>query len=331
MVPAWLAAPLVPKEFAMPEPLGFALRQRIYALWQHHVPAAAIAAQLRLCPRTVRHLCQAFRRRGPAALLPAYPAPRPPALSPALQQALLLHAEHPSWGAPFLLLRLRQLQPRLSAWPSPRTLQRWFRRLGQPPAPPGRKPAARLSPARQPHDVWQIDAVDQLRLATGQQVSWLRCVDELTGAVLGTTVFPPGAVRPGAGDRGQSGPAAALAPLGAAPGAARRQRLPVGQLERPADPFALWLVGLGIDLHWNDPGRPQQNPKVERAQGTGQRWGEPGRCRDAAELQANLDIADRIHREDYPTPGGAAVWSCSRACGTRAGGTRLRGKSGRGA
>ena len=28
-------------------------------------------------------------------------------------------------------------------------------------------------------------------------------------------------------------------------------------------PFALWLIGLGITLHWNDPCCPQQNPKIE--------------------------------------------------------------------
>jgi hypothetical protein len=69
-------------------------------------------------------------------------------------------------------------------------------------------------------------------------------------------------------------------------------------------PFALWLVGLGVRLHWNDPCCPQQNPKIERSQGTGKRWGEPGRCHSVAELQANLDEADRIQREDYPTLAG---------------------------
>jgi hypothetical protein len=69
-------------------------------------------------------------------------------------------------------------------------------------------------------------------------------------------------------------------------------------------PFALWLVGLGIELFWNDPCCPQQNPKIERSQGTGKRWGEPGRCHSVAQLQANLDEADRMQREEYPTPAG---------------------------
>jgi hypothetical protein len=74
-------------------------------------------------------------------------------------------------------------------------------------------------------------------------------------------------------------------------------------------PLALWLVGLGVRVHWNDPGCPQQNPKVERSQGTGKRWAEPGRCGGVAELQANLDEADRIQREEYPTPAGPSRWA----------------------
>src|ERR1700730_4817831 len=71
-------------------------------------------------------------------------------------------------------------------------------------------------------------------------------------------------------------------------------------------PFALWLVGLGVLLHFNDPCCPQQNPKVERSQGTGKRWAEPGQCRSVAELQTRLDEADRLQREEYPTPGGGS-------------------------
>jgi hypothetical protein len=70
--------------------------------------------------------------------------------------------------------------------------------------------------------------------------------------------------------------------------------------------FALWVVGLGVRWHWNDPHCPQQNPKIERAQGTGQRWAEPGTCRSVAELQARLDEADRLQREAYVTPAGAS-------------------------
>jgi hypothetical protein len=70
--------------------------------------------------------------------------------------------------------------------------------------------------------------------------------------------------------------------------------------------FALWVVGLGVQWHWNAPRCPQQNPKIERSQGTGKRWAEPSRCRSVAELQQRLDEADRLHREAYPTRAGGS-------------------------
>jgi hypothetical protein len=68
--------------------------------------------------------------------------------------------------------------------------------------------------------------------------------------------------------------------------------------------LALWLIGLGLDVYWNDPRCPQQNGKVERSQGTGKRWAEPGRCQTVAELQTHLDEVDRIQRACYPAVGG---------------------------
>lgn len=70
--------------------------------------------------------------------------------------------------------------------------------------------------------------------------------------------------------------------------------------------FALWVLGLGVRWHWNAPRSPQQNPKIERSQGTGKRWAEPGCCRSVAELQQRLDEADSLQREAYPTPAGGS-------------------------
>ena len=65
--------------------------------------------------------------------------------------------------------------------------------------------------------------------------------------------------------------------------------------------LALWLIGLGVDVLWNDARRPQQNGVVERSQGTGKQWAEPGTCSDAAELQSRIDIMDNIQRDEYPS------------------------------
>jgi hypothetical protein len=65
-------------------------------------------------------------------------------------------------------------------------------------------------------------------------------------------------------------------------------------------PLALWLIGLGIEMVWNLPRRPQDNGLVERGQQTTQRWGEPWSCRDPAQLQTHLDAAVVVQRRHYP-------------------------------
>jgi hypothetical protein len=65
--------------------------------------------------------------------------------------------------------------------------------------------------------------------------------------------------------------------------------------------FALWLVGLGVELWLSPVGQKQLQGVVEKSQDTGQRWAEPGSCRSVAELQAHLDAMDRIQREEYPS------------------------------
>ncbi|QEH38390.1 Integrase core domain protein [Aquisphaera giovannonii] len=68
--------------------------------------------------------------------------------------------------------------------------------------------------------------------------------------------------------------------------------------------LALWLFGLGVEVIWNPPRRPQDNGVIERSQGTGKRWAETATCADAAELQRRIDEMDRIQREVYPCIGG---------------------------
>ena len=73
------------------------------------------------------------------------------------------------------------------------------------------------------------------------------------------------------------------------PWGSRVEHLPTG--------LALWLVGLGVSVLFNPPRTPQDNGVVERSNGTGQRWAEVRKCRQAAERQEKIDFADRIQRE----------------------------------
>jgi hypothetical protein len=268
----------------MPAPVPLPLRRRILEYQQRGLSPAAIARRLNVAERTVRALCLRFRTHGAAAVGPCYRAPAPPAPSQAIQQALLLHAQHPTWGAPYLLLQLRAQHPNLADLPSARTLQRWFARNKQPPAPAGRKPTMPYTLARQPHEVWEMDAVEQLPIQSGQQVSWLRWVDELTGAVLGTEVFPPCHLRPGSLDRGAAGIAAAIWPLGFAPVPARRQRRTLGKLQRPADIVCFVGGRYGRTLALESTTMPAAEPQDRALAGDRQALGGAGHLPDAGRV-----------------------------------------------
>jgi helix-turn-helix protein len=202
----------------MPAPIPVPVRQKIVERAAVGEPVAALAAALGLAPRTVRHLVRRARLRGPDGVAPDY---HPPAVCPHAKPAdwhaavCRLRRDHPTWGAGYILVVLRERHPD-RAWPSERTAQRWLKTADLAPAPPGRHPRPDPARATRPHDVWQVDAADCLPLATGEQVCWLRVVDEFTGAALRTRVFPPAPVVPGRGGAGPGRAAPGLRPVGPA-------------------------------------------------------------------------------------------------------------------
>jgi hypothetical protein len=72
--------------------------------------------------------------------------------------------------------------------------------------------------------------------------------------------------------------------------------------------LALWLIGLNVEVVWNDPCRPQQNGVVERSQGTGKRWAEPWACTTVEQAQQRLNEDDQLQRERYPHFKGLSRW-----------------------
>jgi len=214
----------------MPRVIPVAVRQLLWERHRHGEPTAALAAAYGVSPRAARALCRRLRLGGPGALRPRYHAPpAPPHARPAACRAdlLQLRREHPTWGAAWLLTVLRQRSPD-RPWPAPRTAQRWLKAAGLSPAPRGRRPASNASRAARPHEVWQMDGAECIRLADGEQVCWLRIVDELTGAALQTTIFPPAPSLSGRCAAGPGGLAPGLPPLGPAGPDSRGQRRAVG-------------------------------------------------------------------------------------------------------
>jgi hypothetical protein len=70
--------------------------------------------------------------------------------------------------------------------------------------------------------------------------------------------------------------------------------------------LALWLIGLGVEVIWNPPAQPRENPKVERCHGVVDSWAEPYACSGPAQLKNHLDWVCRTQCHDYPSIHGAS-------------------------
>lgn len=290
----------------MPRSISLPVRQVIRKRFQQDHTPAAIAQQLGISPRTVRHLLQRFAE-DEGKLTPDYehcgrpPKQQPP---PVITAALTLRQQHPTWGAGLIRVMLQNSRKyRPQQIPCQRTFERWLARLGEAPAPPGRRPDTQQDRAARSHEVWQVDAADQMRLGSGCQASWLRAVDECSGAVLGTVVFSEG-------NWGQVPPAETQRVMRdwfrqwGMPARLRVDNgIPWGSWSDLPPDLALWVLGLGVGMIWNSPRQPQENGVVERSQGTGKRWAEPKACDSAEELQQRINQMDAIQRESYPVHG----------------------------
>lgn len=177
-------------------------REQLIALKKQGFSLCAISEQLHLSYGTVSKLSARLRRKGNLQVAYSNCGPKQPTSdAQVISDALRLRTDHPQWGAPFIRVKLLEAHPP-GHIPGIRTLQRWFRkqgltklrqRTGQP----------SIGKAKAPHNIWQVDAKENLSLADGQQACYLSIVDEHSGAGLETLVFPPQADRTGADGGGQ--------------------------------------------------------------------------------------------------------------------------------
>jgi hypothetical protein len=201
----------------MPKPIPVPIRRLIFTRMQDGQPPTQIARELGLALRTTENLCRRFRDRGEAGIRPDYHAPahQPHAYAAEVRSGVLAYRrDHPRWGAGWIRVVLAQEHPEMPV-PAERTVRGWLQAAGLGPPPQATRSERRVyHRATRPHECWQIDAAEKVPLADGSTVSWLRIVDECSGAVLATAVFPPRLLVAGATD-GHPRPAAGwLCPLG---------------------------------------------------------------------------------------------------------------------
>jgi hypothetical protein len=192
---------LTAKRSTMPTALSPSKRRALWNAAQQGLSTTELARRFHLSDRGVRQLLQLGRANNGVIPPPRYRYKQTvtDTTNVVKQRALALKQQHPHWGTRYLRgVLVKQLPTETIC--DERTLRRWLRPSAAPAAKPGRfRTTSRVTVT---HQRWQIDACDQMPLQDGTLISWLRAVDECTGAVLGTKVFPLWSVQSGRADVG---------------------------------------------------------------------------------------------------------------------------------
>lgn len=176
----------------MPAATPVRIRQMIVARREAGESYVSIGQDLAMPYITVRKVYQHYQQTG--QIEASYDQCRPKSVRSAeaiYQKAIELKRSHSGWGAGLIWVELTELFDE-SSLPSVRTLQRWFHRAGLV-TKAKRDTVQSMAVQRgiRAHEVWALDAKEQIQLGDGSYASWLTISDEGSGAVLSVTLFPP--------------------------------------------------------------------------------------------------------------------------------------------
>ena len=211
----------------MPQALSQVLRQGIWQQRGKGTGIGAIAEAFGISRRSVTRILA----RGVKGLKPSYQrcGRNGREYGEAVRMAAVtLKRAHPGWGAVVIQLELAKELGKAEHLPGERTLQSWFRRAGVA-VKRERKPAETRPRGQRGHEVWEVDAKEQVTLGDHSRASVLMVVDEASGALVAATSFPPGAIQCRARGRHPRRAAGDVRALWAPGGGARRQWGAVGK------------------------------------------------------------------------------------------------------
>lgn len=210
-----------------------------------------------------------------------------------------LKRKMPLWGAGRIRVHL-VAKYGADAVPRLRLIQRWT--AAEVPIESGmRRTQPSIGKSTACHNIWQVDAKEQLCLADGSVVCYLTFTDEHSGGWLGSIVFeyaricqvPVSIVRSACTEMFEKwGKAGSFRVDNGEPlGAAKRDHISA---------LGLWLTAIGVKMIWNTPRKPTENAKVERTQRVSKNWVNIAQCANKAVLQTALDREARVHIWDFP-------------------------------
>ena len=189
----------------MPAPLANEIRRQIVNRHEEGETLKAISESLNLSYNTVRKIWSHWRKHG--QLSPNYEQAKQKGTREypvVYEEAIDMKRQHPRWGAQLIRLELGVAYP-TEKLPSVRTLQRWFKQAGVNRASKVKHNGVSVvQRGKAVHEVWAVDAREQMKLGDGSYASWLTLTDEASGSILGCETFSPQTLESNHGDTGSS-------------------------------------------------------------------------------------------------------------------------------
>ena len=173
----------------MGKALSLLQRQQIITLREAGHTYESIREQLDLSFSSVRTICQRYQKEGEKGLQTNYANCGKPVVDRSnliYRAALWLKHLHPLWGSPRIHTKLQERYG--ASVPTIRTINRWYVAVGLH-KPRNRNQRESIGQSTAVHNIWQVDAKENLTLTDGQKACYLTITDEKSGAWLASFVF----------------------------------------------------------------------------------------------------------------------------------------------
>lgn len=176
----------------MPIAKSMALRQSIVACYKKGEKISTLSVKFSVSRKAIYSYINREKEFGEKGLIPNYQncgKVRPTSSEFIFRAVRCLRCWHPSWGAEKIHAEIHQMRPDLKL-PHHRTFNRWFHWNNQLEVQPKSKmPKTTSKQANALHEIWQIDAKEEMRISNGTKHCWLNITDEYSGASIAPCVF----------------------------------------------------------------------------------------------------------------------------------------------
>jgi len=176
----------------MPKSLSMAIRLSIIEDYRKGEKISYLSRKFKINRGTIRELIKRHKAEGVEGLRTKYECcgkKRPDEQDFVFRAVRCFRTWHPSWGAEKIRCELR-LRDKKIPLPSVRTMNRWFHWNDQIAVSlKSSLPICENKKAKALHEVWQIDAKEEMIIGDGSKNCWLNIVDEYSGMVIQPPIF----------------------------------------------------------------------------------------------------------------------------------------------